>query len=475
MKFISTASSRCVLRCAAAAVLALAMSAAPALATTIERVVSPGGIEAWFVHETAVPLVAINFAFTGGSSQDPADKGGAANLMASLLDEGAGNLDAKAYEERLDDKAVELSFRASRDRIQGSLRTLAENRDEAFDDLRLALTEPRFDADAVELNRAQILSELRRQRTSPTDLAALHWWSTAFAGHPYGRPVAGTLESVQKITIDDLRAYAHRVMARSNLKVAVVGDIDADQVKTMLDRVFGALPAKAELTAVAPALPQGLGRHITTDLDVPQTVIDFGGVGIGRNDPDFWAAYLDNDILGGGDFSSRLYRQVREKRGLVYSVYDSLIWLDDSAIFFGSTATRADRAGETIALIEKEIHRLAEDGPTADELAKDKAYINSAFVLNLDTSTKVAALLVQLQLDHQPIDYIQRRSQMIAAVTVDDAKRVAKRLFDGGLLVTEVGRPAALASSAGGGGGHVRVPGALQPGMGLPAASGELR
>jgi zinc protease len=462
-------------RCAAAAALVLTLSAAPALATEIERVVSPGGIEAWLVHETAVPLVTVDFAFTGGSAQDPAGKAGTANLMASLLDEGAGDLDTNAFQERLDRKAVQLSFRAGRDHIRGTLRTLAENRDEAFDDLRLALNEPRFDTAAVELNRAQIVSGLKRELKSPTDLAALRWWSTAFAGHPYGLPVGGTLETVPTITIGDLKAYADRVLTRDNLKVAIVGDIDAAAAKAMLDRVFGALPAKGQLTALQPTLVQGLGQRINVDLDVPQTVIDFGGTGIARNDPDFFAAYLVNDILGGGSFSSRLYREVRLKRGLVYSVYDSLVWYKDTAVFFGSTATRADSADLTVGLIQDEIHRIAEDGPTADELAKSKAYLNSAFALNLDTSAKVASLLVQLQLDHLPIDYIGRRQQMISAVTIDDAKRVAKRLFGGGILFTVVGRPAALASAAAGSAGeehHAPLPAAIG---GAAGASGELR
>jgi len=281
---------------------------------------------------------------------------------------------------------------------------------------------------------------LRRATTSPTDIASRRWWETAFAGHPYGRPVNGTLESVPNITIDDLKTYTHRVLARDNLKIAIVGDIDAETAKTMLDRVFGALPGKPELTPIAAASPQGLGRRIVVSLDVPQAVVEFGGAGIARKDPDFMAAYIVNHILGGGSLSSRLYQEVREKRGLVYSVYDSLLWLNHTALFLGTTATRAERTGETLDLIEQEIHRFADSGPTADELAKAKAYLNSSFALNLDTSSKVASLLVQLQLDDLGIDYIARRPAMIDAVTLDDAKRVAKRLFDGGLLVTVVGK-----------------------------------
>jgi zinc protease len=438
---------RRVLAALAVLLASLLASGAPALATTIERVVSPGGIEAWLVHEPAVPLIAMDFSFVGGAVQDPLGKAGTANLAASLLDEGAGDLDSKTFQDRLERKAIELGFHADRDHVRGSLRTLVENRDEAFDLLRQALTAPRFDAADVELNRAQVLSGLRRAATSPSDIASLRWWETAFAGHPYGRPVNGTVESVSTIGVDDLKAYTHRVLARDNLKIGIVGDIDAETVKTLLDRVFGALPAKADLAPVANAVPQGLGRRVVVSLDVPQSVVDFGGPGIGRKDPDFMAAYVVNHILGGGSLSSRLYHEVREKRGLVYSVSDSLVWLDHTAVFLGGTATRAARTGETLDLIEKEIHRLAESGPTAEELAKAKAYLNSSFVLNLDTSSKIASFLVQMQLDDLGIDYFARRPALIDAVTLGDAQRVAKRLLDGGLLVTVVGKPEGLAST----------------------------
>ena len=222
----------------------------------------------------------------------------------------------------------------------------------------------------------------------------------------------------------------HRVLARQNLKVAVVGDIDAETLKPILDRVFGALPEKPDLTPIEAAVPQGLGRRIDVNLDVPQTVVDFGGPGIARKDPDFMAAYVMNHILGGGSSDSRLYQEVREKRGLVYGISDSLIWLEHSAMLIGGTATRADRANETIDLVQKEIRRFAEDGPTEAELTEAKNYLNSSFALNLDTSTKIAALLVQLQLDGLDTDYFQKRPQMIDAVTLDDAKRVAKRLLE---------------------------------------------
>ena len=432
----------------AVAVIALVACAAPAGATTVEHVVSPAGIEAWLVREPALPLITVEFAFVGGAVQDLPGKLGTASLVAATLDDGVGDFDSKTFHDRLERKAVELNFEAERDAIHGSLRTLTVNRDEAFDDLRLSLTRPRFDAGDVEINRAQLLSLLRRATTNPTDIASRSWWETAFTGHPYGRPVQGTLESLPAITVDDLKTYTRRVLARDNLKIAVVGDIDADAVKQMLDRVFGDLPARAELAPIATVSPQGLGRRIVVKLDVPQAVVNFGGPGIARKDPDFIAAYIVNHILGGGAFSSRLYQEVREKRGLAYSVYDRLVWLDHAAVFLGGTATRADRTAATVDLIEQEIHRLAEAGPTADELVKAKAYLNGSFALNLDSSSKIAALLVQLQLDDIGVDYLDRRAALIDAVTLEDARRVAKRLLDNGLLVTVVGRPEGLVSTS---------------------------
>ena len=434
----------------ALATLAVAF-AAPAEATKIERVVSPGGIEAWLVSDKTVPLIAVDFAFRGGANQDPAGKTGVAQMTTELLDEGAGGLDARAFQQQLEERAITLGFSAGHDNIRGSLRTLSENRREAFELLRLALTAPRFDAPPVERIRVQIMTRLRRETTSPNDIASRRWWEAAFGTHPYARPVGGTLESVPLIAADDLKAYVARIFARDNLKIAVVGDIDAATLSASLDEVFGGLPAKAQRTPIASANPDAHGQRIVVDFDVPQAVVTFGGRGIARKDPDFIAAYIVNHILGGGSFSSRLYKEVREKRGLAYSVYSSLVWLDHAALFMGGTGTRAERSGDTIEIIQQEIRRLAEVGPTDDELAKAKSFLKGSYPLNFDTSTKIAGQLVQIQLDDLGIDYIDKRSSLIDAVTLADAKRVAKRLLEEGLIVTVVGRANAATGAPGAG------------------------
>ena len=429
---------------AAAAAIA---STNAASAMTIEKIVSPGGIEAWLVREKSLPLVTLNYAFHGGASQDDADKAGTANLTADLLDEGAGELDGKTFHERLENRAIEMSFQVGRDYIYGSLRTLNDNRDEAFDLLRLALTNPRFDADAIDRIRGQTMATLQRDTTNPNDLASRRWWQTAFPDHPYGRESKGTLESVPRITAADLREYARRVFARNELKVSIVGDVDAKTAGMLIDRAFGALPAKNDLKPIANATPTGLGKRIVINVDVPQAVVTFGGQGIARQEPEFMAAYIVNHILGGGSFSSRLYREVREKRGLAYGVSDSLVWFRRAAVMLGGTATRADRTADALAVIEQEVKRMAEEGPTPEELAAAKSFLKGSYALSLDTSGKIAAQLTQIQIDDLGIDYVQRRSALIDAVTIEDAKRVAKRLYGGGLLVTVAGKPKGLTSS----------------------------
>jgi zinc protease len=433
----------------AAAALALAFSAPiPASAASkIESIVSPGGIKAWLVRDTTVPMVALDYAFRGGANADPAEKPGLANMVGSVLDEGAGEIEAQAFQERLEEKAIEIGFTAARDQFRGSLRSLTVNLDEAVDLLRLALTSPRFDAAPVERVRGQLLAELARNSTNPNDIASKRWWAAAFPNHPYGLPSKGTPESIAAVTVDDLRAYVRNVFARDTLTIGIVGDIDAQAAGKLIDSIFGALPAKATLAPVPDVGMQGLGERMVVNLDVPQTVISFGFPGIARKDPDFMAAYVVNHIYGAGSFTSRLYREVREKRGLAYGVRTSLYWMDHASVVTGGTATRSDKAGETLTILADEKLKIAAEGPTQDELDKAKSYLKGSYALAFDTSAKIAGQLVQIQLDKLGMDYPERRNALIDAVTLADAKRVAKRLLDAQALTVVVGRGQGLSKT----------------------------
>jgi zinc protease len=427
---------------AAAAFMVTAAPAAEVSNMNIERVISPGGIEAWLVHSDANPLIAMRFAFRGGASQDPPGKEGLAYFISATMDEGAGELDAVAFQEREQALAMRMDFDANRDVMLGNVQTLAANKDQVFDLVRLALTKPRFDETAVERVRAQILAGLKFDENDPSTVASLAWDRLAFQNHPYGRPIKGTKSSIVAITPDDLRDYVARVFARDKLVISVVGDIDAGTLGTTLDHVFGGLPLHSTLAPVAEADPPLGPTREVIEMDVPQSVAQFGHRGIARKDDDFIAAYVLNYIIGGGGFSSRLMEEVREKRGLAYSVHSNLFPYQHGAVFVGNVATKNEAVGQSLDVIESELKRMAEQGPTEDELADAKSYLTGAYALRFESSSSIANQLLWIQIEELGIDYVNRRNELLEAVTLDDIKRVAKRLFEADRLITTiVGKP----------------------------------
>lgn len=425
--------------------LAAPLLTAKAHAMKIQSVKSPGGIDAWLVQEHAVPLLALRFAFDGGSAQNPIGKEGLANFLTAMMDEGAGDLDSTKFQERMEELAFRMSFEDSRDGFYGSFETLTTNRDPSIEMLRLAINQPRFDADAIERVRRQLLSGLAFAAKNPNRVAGKAWSALAFANHPYGRPADGTPESVAGISREDLEAYRKRTFARDTLKVVAVGDIDATQLGLLLDRVFGDLPAKAELAPVAPVAPAAKDRLQVIEMDVPQSVVQFGMEGVAREDKDFMPAFVLNQILGGGGFASRLTEEVREKRGLAYSVYSYLQPYRRTAIFAGGVATKNEEVGRSLDLIRSELKRMADDGPTPTELENAKSYLTGSFALRFDTNAKIASQLLGFLFEGYGIDYIDKRNALVNAVTLDDVKRVARRLLRADeLIVTVVGKPQGL-------------------------------
>ncbi len=425
-----------------AALLFVLLAGSQADAVEVQHVKSPGGIEAWLVESHANPLVAMRFAFRGGAAQDPDGKDGLAYFVSGMMDEGAGELGSTAFQELQQSLAMRMEFDASRDVMLGRMRTLTENRDEAFDLLGLALTKPRFDQDAVERVRSQILTGLKIDENDPENVAALAWDRLAFKDHPYGRPIKGTMESVSAIDRDDLKDYVRRLFARDKLLISVVGDIDAETLGRLLDKVFGDLPAHSALVPIADARPPLGPTRQVIEMDVPQSVARFGHRGFGRKDKDFIASYILNYIIGGGGFSSRLMEEVREKRGLAYSVYSNLHPYEHGPVFVGNVATRNEAVGQSLAVIASELKRLAEQGPSAEEVANAKSYLTGAYALRFESSTSIANQLLWIQIEDLGADYIETRNALIEAVTLEDIKRVAKRLIEADRLITTiVGKP----------------------------------
>lgn len=430
----------------AAVLVALSWSGMAWAEVKIQEVTSPGGVSAWLVEDQSIPFAALELSFRGGASLDPVDKRGAVYLMTALLEEGAADLDARAYARELESLAASFSYDASDDEVTISARFLSENRDAAIALLRDTLTKPRFDAEAIERVRAQILSGLASDLKDPNDIASAAFARQAYGDHPYGSPEKGTIATMQAMTRDDIVAAHKAVFARDRLYVGAVGDMTPDDLGVILDMLMTDLP-ETGAPMPGPAQVTIPGGVTVIDFDTPQSVALFGQTGITRDDPDFFAAYVLNQILGGGSFNSRLMHEVRKKRGLTYGVYSYLVPKDLAAVYMGSVASANSRMAETVQVIRDEWARMATTGVTEKELQDAKTYLTGAYPLRFDGNSRIASILVAMQMQDLPIEYIATRNDKVNAVTLENANRVASELLKpDDLHFVVVGRPEGLTS-----------------------------
>ena len=394
----------------------------------IQEVTSPGGIKAWLVEDHNIPFLALELRFRGGTSLDQPGKRGAVNLMAATLEEGAGEMDAQGFASARDGLAAKIGFGAGADEISVSLQALTENRAAAVDLLRQALTAPRFDADAVDRVKGQVLAGLRAEEQDPGAIAGKIARARGYGDHPYGSSGDGTIDSVTALTRDDVLAAWQGAIARDRLYVAAAGDISAAELGALLDELLAGLPA-AGWPMPSKAVLNEQGGVTVQPFPGPQSVVLFGHGGIGFDDPDFFAASLLNDILGGGRFSARLMQEVREKRGLTYGIGTGLASRDLSAEWMGQFQASNGKVAEAIAVVRAEWARMAKDGVTEEELATAKTYMTGAYPLRFDGNGAIANILVGMQMLDLPSDYPKTRNEKVNAVTMQDIRRVAARLM----------------------------------------------
>lgn len=435
------------IRFLSALAIALAVSAPAHAAVDIQEVTSPGGIKAWLVEDHNIPFTALEIRFRGGSSVEPLEKRGAVNLMAALIEEGTGDMDSVGFAQARDGLAASFTFSSDADSVAVSAQFLTENRDKAVDLLRQAITAPRFDADAIERVRGQVLSNLRSRAKDPGDMAGKAFNTMAFGDHPYATAPEGTETSVMALTRDDLLAAHQATVARDRIFVAAAGDISADDLGRMLDTLFGGLPETgAPLPGRAPF--NLTGGTTVIDYPGPQSVVLWGAQGIKRDDPDFFAASILNEIMGGSRFSARLMTEVREKRGLTYGIGTSLSAYDQAELLVGQSNIPNAKVKDAVGVIKAEWTKLAEDGITAEELAATKTYLTGAYPLRFDGNGPLATIMVNMQLIGLAADYPKTRNDKVNAVTLDDANRVAKALFrTENLRFVIVGQPEGIATS----------------------------
>lgn len=428
-----------------ALVAAVFLVPATAGAVDIKTVTTPLGIEAWLVQDKSAPALSLSFSFAGGTATDPAGQAGVTDLMATLLTDGAGPLSAQAFRQRQQDAAVAIGFSASLDRLGGTLRALTASRDEGFELLRLALAEPRFDAAMIDQRRAQTISSINQANQRPGSVAARTLMTTEFAGHPYAADPDGTPADLKAITQQNIRQRATAVLIRTDMIVAAVGDIDEANLVRLLDKTFGALPAGTPLALPPEWKPPVKARIVVVERPVPQSTALLALPGVPRDDPDWYAAVAMNHILGGGGQTSRLFTEVREKRGLAYGASSSLRVYKRADLLVISTASANERIAEALRIVRNELARLRTEGPTEQELADAKTYLTGALALSLDSSSAIAGLLHAMQVDNLTPDHLTKRAALIAAVKLDDVRRLARRVLRDDVMTTVVvGKPVGI-------------------------------
>lgn len=428
--------------------LAALVLALPAWATVeIEEVTSPGGITAWLVRDSSVPFVALDIRFAGGTSLDLPDRRGATYLMTGLLEEGAGDLDSQAYAEASEALAARFSFEAYRDAIVVNAEMLTQNRDAAVALLRDAMVNPRFDQSALDRVRGQVLSIIEGNAQDPDDIAPSTFNRLAYGDHPYASDQEGTRESVEALTREDMLVAHRNVLARDRLSVGAAGDITPEELGALLDTLLGDLPAEgAPMPGDAPYELEG--GVTVVDFPTPQSVAFFGQRGIERLDPDFFPAFVLNQILGGGNFRSRLMEEVRVNRGLTYGIGSYISLADRSPMLLGQFSSSNDLVAEAIDVIRAEWTDIAENGVSEAELEAAKLYLTGAYPLRFDGNSNIAGILAGMQADDMPIDYINTRNARVEAVTIEDIRRVAARLLrPDELHFVVVGQPEGLEPS----------------------------
>ena len=415
-------------------------------ATAIEEVSSPSGIKAWLVRDHSIPLTSVRFIFRGsGAISDPHGKAGRASMVSALLDEGAGTLQSQVFQKELQDRSIVLSFNADKESFGGTLKVLNKYRAKGVGLASLALAAPRFDPIAVNRIRGQIVTSLKARSARPDYKARREWSRVIYNSHPYARPVIGTQKSVTNIRSSDLHSFVKGNLTLDRLHVSIVGDIGVEEVKSLLDKMFGNLPRRGKQTEFGVARIPAKGAVYVFSKPVPQSVVLFGHRGISRKDPNFYTAYVINHILGGGSFTSRLYNSVREERGLAYSVSTHLSVRRHAPLIVGQLSTSNDKVAEALRLVRSEWRKMATNGVGQETLKNAKSFINGSFALQFSSSDRIANLLTNLQYYDLSPSYLRKRREYINSVTRNDIQKFAQKFLNvDGLTFIVVGQPAGL-------------------------------
>lgn len=425
--------------------LALGASAAAIAAPAgfeVERPRLANGVQLVLATQSSVPMVAIACLVDGGARLDPPGKAGLAGLTASLLGEGTKGRSSQEIARLVDSLGASLRTSAGQDWIEVGATVLARDFETGVDLIARSLREPTFPPEEVSRIRTEVLGELKASDDNPHMVAQRAFRKATFGNAPYGHPVDGTPEAVKRLSREDVVAFHRREIVPGRTLCAMVGDVSVERMREVATRLLGGWEAAGTPAAEPSPAPTPPARTVLVDMPVTQANIAIGQIGVARSSPDYFPILLMNHVLGGGGFTSRLMQKIRTEGGLAYGVSSSFASTRLPGPFQVVLQTKVASVAEAIRLVRGEIRRLHDEGATAEELEAAKDFLTGNFALRLDSSSKLAGFLAQVQYFGLGDDYVARYAERVRAVTVADVRRVAVEHLHPDALVEVVVGPA---------------------------------
>ncbi len=383
--------------------------------------------DALLIEDSTLPIISLRLTFKqAGVITDPETLAGRGRIAHAAMSEGAGELDARAFAEKLDFHAIKLGSSIGLDHASVSLATLSQHKETAFELMGLMLTQPRYEKQDVQRIKDEYLTNLKQLKEKPSYLLSQKFSETAFGKHPYSRNYYGDEASVTRISQKDLKEYNASYLAKDNLIISASGDISADELQALVNKYLSGLPEKAKATSLETVALHTPEEAIYVDASYPQTSVQIALPGIKRSDEQFYAAYVMNHILGGSGLAARLGHAIRQERGLTYSV-GSYLSMNEAAQWIGvNFSTQNATAKEAVKIAQDVIALAGNKGFTADELKDAKSNITGSFPLNLDSNAERVGYLDIMQLHDLGLDYLDKRNDYINAVTLQQVNNVAE-------------------------------------------------
>lgn len=404
---------------------------------SIEHWTTDNGARVYYASAPELPIVDIQLTFDAGAARDNG-KDGAAMLTNALLSEGAGDLNATQIAEQFEELGARFGSDSQRDMAILKLRSLSEKKvlDAALDTLALVLTKPTFPKDAFEREQKRMLIGIEQRKQSPGQIADEAFDKALFKSHPYAAQPSGIESTVKAFTIDDLKSFYQQYYVASNLVIAIVGNVSRGEAERIANNLVKDLP-KGSAAKPLPEVPE-LERSETIKIDHPstQTHVLIGQPGVSRGDPDYYALYLGNHVLGGSGLVSRLSDEIREKRGLAYSSYSYFLPMRKKGPFQLGLQTRNDQVDEALKVVHDLLKDFLQKGPTPEEVTASKKNITGGFPLRISSNSKILGYVAMIGFYGLPLDYLDTFNTKIEALTAADVQDAFKRRVDPDKMIT---------------------------------------